>query len=406
MAKYNYTTKDKFGKTEKGISEARSKDDLAASLQARGLIVVSIEEESAKKPGGEGLKNVRYHYGISLDDLIVYARQLSTLLGAGVPLLRSFNLLSRQISSKKLYNINEQIRADVESGKTLKDALAKHPKVFSRLWVYLVETGELSGNLPETLRALTAHLEAASALRRKVKSAMVYPTIVATAAVLVIAAFMLYFVPMFEKVFTETGVALPGITQILISVSNVFKKYFLFAVLAVAGLVIFIRAYAGTQKGSLQIDSIKLKLPIFGMLYRMQAEEEFASGLSLLLKSGVPILHALEIMAKSATNLVAGQAIDSTRDSVREGKTLAEPLDKIGIFAPIITQMIAVGEETGELPNMLEKVSEFTKERLDTYIGRLTSMLEPVIIIGLGAVVGFLALAIYMPIFQMIGQSR
>ena len=406
MAKYSYIAKDKFGKTEKGASEARSKEDLVVSLQARGLIVVSVEEEYKQAAVSSGLKGIRYHYGIKLDDLIIYARQLSTLVGAGVPLLRALELLSRQISSRGLYKINEQIKADVEAGKTLKDALAKHPKVFSRLWVYLVETGELSGNLPETLRALTAHLESAASLRSKVKSAMVYPSIVATVAVLVIAGFMMYFVPMFEKVFKETAVNLPPITKFLIDMSNAFKSFFFIGVGIFIVLVVAFRAYANTQKGRLQVDSVKLKLPIFGMLSRMQAEEEFSSGLSLLLKSGVPILHALEVMAKSSSNTIAGEAIDSTRDSVREGKPLAEPLSKTGIFDPIISQMIAVGEETGELPTMLEKVSVFTKERLDTYIGRLTTMIEPIIIVGLAVVVGFLAIAIYMPIFQMIGQSR
>lgn len=406
MARYAYVAKDKLGKTEKGVAEAKSKDDLIISLQARGLMVISVEEETQKLVLGGGVKGVRYHSRVTLDDLIIYARQLATLLGAGIPLLRSLGLLSSQISSKKLYAINEQIKSDIEAGKTLKDALSKHPKVFSRLWIYLVETGELSGNLPETLRALTSHLESAAALRSKVQSAMVYPSIVASAAVLVVAAFLLFFVPIFQKVFTETGVELPGITVFLIKISMLFKMLFFPVIILVVLAILGLRAYANTPNGRLHIDGIKLKLAIFGMLYRMQAEEEFASGMSLLLKSGVPILHALEVMGKSATNAVAGQAIDATREFVREGKTLAEPLNKSGVFAPIISQMIAVGEETGELPQMLEKVSAFTKERLDTYIGRLTTMLEPLIIIVLAVVVLFLAVAIYMPIFQMIGKTR
>ncbi|MDD5747028.1 MAG: type II secretion system F family protein [Candidatus Omnitrophica bacterium] len=374
-------------------------------LQRRGLLITSIQEIVSKQKGkklGPGFgKRVVLSGRVKNDDLCIFARQLGTLLNAGVPLLRSLAVLSKQISSAPLQAAVDRIKEDIQGGSTLKDALDKHPKVFSKFWVNLVGTGEASGQLPSVLDQIAQYFESSGELQRKVVSALMYPAILLVVCTGAILVFVVKIVPVFASMFTSFGSELPPITQFVVNLSSFLRVFalpmFLLTPVAIFGFVKLIH----TSKGRLVFDQIRLGLPIFGPLFKHIAVANFARGLGTMIASGVPILYALEIVTKTVGNRVVEDALETVKDSVRDGKSIAEPLESCGIFPPMVVLMVNVGEETGELADMLKHVAVFYEERITMVVERLSSLIEPFMLVFMGGLVGFLVIAMFMPIFKL-----
>ncbi|MDO8602953.1 MAG: type II secretion system F family protein [Candidatus Omnitrophota bacterium] len=400
MPFFRYMARDKSGKLIDERVEIKSEEDLVNSLQARGLIVISIGPASEVKVKKKGDMR-KYHKAVKPHDLIMFSRELATLLGAGVTLIKSLEILCKQIESQTLLKTVEQIKKDVEGGYTFQSALKKHDKIFSNFWINLVETGEASGHLPLSLDQVAAYLEENAELKRKIMSALMYPLVLVVVATGAIAVFLIKIIPVFSEIFKGFDVELPVLTQIVISVSNIARKYFLVVIVAVVVIVVVMKKYISTDKGRWQFDSIMIKIPVVGQLIQEIATERFASGLGTLIKSGVPILHALEISEKTAGNKIMEKELKEVRMAVKEGKGMGKTMQNSSLFSPLVIQMISVGEEIGELGKMLDRVSVFYKERVNTFISRVTTMFEPIILVFMGIVVGILVVAMFMPIFSL-----
>ncbi|MCD6574239.1 type II secretion system F family protein, partial [Candidatus Aerophobetes bacterium] len=330
-----------------------------------------------------------------------FSRQLSTLLNAGIPLLRSLDILSKQVESKKLYNALEAIKGDIEGGLTFHDALAKHRRIFSDFWINLVETGEASGQLASVLEQVANYIEASGALQRKIKSAMVYPIIISIVAVIAVLVFLLKIIPTFAEIFKGFNIELPLLTKMVMTASDILRHYFLMVAGGTVVFVIGFKKYIQTEKGRRQFDAFKLNLPLVGSLFKEIAVSRFTSGLSTLIRSGVPLLHCLKIVSRTSGNKLFEEAIIKVREAVQEGKTMAKPLEESGLFPPMVSQMVTVGEESGELSEMLQKISDFYEERVTASVNRLTAAFEPMMLVLMGAVVGTLIVSMYLPIFKM-----
>lgn len=399
MALFRYIARDKSGKVINEVLESASRDGLIDNLQARGLYIVSVDLAAELKKASK-LKR-RYHRGIKAMDLIMFSRELATLLSAGVTLIKSLDILCKQTESQTLLHAVEQVKKDIEGGYTFQNALKKHPKIFTDFWIHLVETGEASGHLPLSLDQLAVYLEESAELKKKITSAMVYPVILMCVAGAAIGIFLLKIIPIFSDIFKGFNVELPLLTRIVIGVSNVVRKYFLFVAIGIGLLVFLFKQYTSREAGRMQFDALKLKLPILGPVMLEIATERFASGLSMLIKSGVPILHALDIAEKTAGNKVVEKELSGVKIAVRDGKGIAQTMQDSAIFSPLAVQMIGIGEEIGELGKMLEKIATFYKERVATFVDRLTSMFEPLVLVFMGVVVGVLVIAMFMPIFSI-----
>ncbi len=341
-----------------------------------------------------------------MDDLILFSRELATLLSSGVTLIKSLDILCKQIESQILLRTVEQIKKDVEGGYTFQNALKKHNKVFSEFWIHLIETGEASGHLPASLDQLSGYIEESAALKKKIVSAMVYPMILICVAGAAIAIFLLKIIPIFSEIFKGFNVELPVLTQMVINASNIARKYFLIIAGGAVGIFFILKRYVSTAVGRRQFDAIKLRLPLVGPLIQEITTERFASSLSTLVKSGVPILHALEITEKTAGNKLMEEALRDVRIAVRDGKGMAQTMQDSELFSPLVVQMIGVGEEIGELGKMLDRIAVFYKERVDTFVSRLTTMFEPLVLVFMGIVVGVLVVAMFMPIFSISSAVR
>lgn len=399
MPYFKYKAIDRSGKSKEEVVETVSQEDLVESLQERGFYVISVEPKTQPKRVSKVRR--RFHRGVKILDLILFSRELSTLLESGVTLMKSLEILCKQIESQRLLRAVEQIRKDIEGGYTFQNALKKHDKIFSKFWIHLIETGEASGHLPLSLSQLAGYLEESAELRRKIVSAMVYPIILICVAVAAIAIFLIKIIPIFSEIFKGFNVELPVLTQIVIKVSDVFRKFF-FPIAGIITILFFIlRKYVSTQAGRWQFDALKFKLPVLGQIMQEISIERFASGLSTLLKSGVPILYALDIAEKIAGNKVMEKELNEVKVAVREGKGMSRTLQEGSLFPPLVVQMITVGEEIGELGKMLDRIASFYKERVNTFIERLTTMFEPLVLIFMGIVVGILVLAMFMPIFSI-----
>ena len=399
MALFRYIARDKSGKVINEVLESASRDGLIDNLQARGLYIVSVDLAAEQKKAPK-LKR-RYHRGIKAMDLIMFSRELATLLSSGVTLIKSLDILCKQTESQTLLHAVEQVKKDIEGGYTFQNALKKHPKIFTDFWIHLVETGEASGHLPLSLDQLAIYLEESAELKKKITSAMVYPVILMCVAGAAIGIFLLKIIPIFSDIFKGFNVELPLLTRIVIGVSNVVRKYFLFVAMGIGLLVFLFKQYTSREAGRMQFDALKLKLPILGPVMLEIATERFASGLSMLIKSGVPILHALDIAEKTAGNKVVEKELSGVKTAVRDGKGIAQTMQDSAIFSPLAVQMIGIGEEIGELGKMLEKIATFYKERVATFVDRLTSMFEPLVLVFMGVVVGVLVIAMFMPIFSI-----
>ncbi len=399
MSYYSYVARTKDGRLEQGTVEVVSREDLIASLQAKGLLIINVSAKEAPKTQKKAAR--RMHRKVKSNDLVMFSRELATLLGAGVTLSKSLEILSKQVESLVLLRAIEQIKRDIEGGYTFQGALKKHDKIFSKFWLNLVETGEASGHLPSSLEQLAGYLEESAALQRKVVSALVYPIMLLCVAAVAIFVFLTKIIPIFANIFANFNVELPLLTKMVISFSNLVTKFFLFLFGILIVSIFLFRRYINTEKGRWQFDAFKFKLPVLGQLFQEVATERFASGLGTLVKSGVPILHALEIIEKTAPNRLMQKALGEVKTAVKEGKTMAEPLESSGLFAPLVVQMVRVGEEIGELSKMLDRISEFYKERVNIFVTRLTTLFEPMILIFMGIVVGVLVVAMFLPIFSI-----
>ncbi len=395
MPNFQYVAKDAQGRNVTAILEAKDKTTLVDILRKRGLIIISIEE--AKGKAGKAVAVTK----VKMDDVVVFARQLATLVDSGIPLVQALDVLAEQIEKSGFKTVVSGLRDGIETGSSLSEALAHHPKIFSLLFVNMVRAGESSGMLDDILERLADYLEKTNALQGKVKSAFIYPALIITMAILITSILIFKVVPTFKGIFDSLGGELPMITQVLIAFSD-FATHSTAYLLGGIFLVGFIfNRYICTEKGKMQLDKTMLNLPVVGILLRKVAIARFARTLSTLVKSGVPILNSLEIVARTSGNKVIEIAIDQVRTNIREGENIAEPLSRSGVFPPMVTRMIGVGEQTGELEKMLSKIADFYEDQVDTAVSGLTSLIEPIIIIFLGVVVGGIVAAMFLPIFKI-----
>ncbi|MBI3330922.1 MAG: type II secretion system F family protein [Candidatus Omnitrophica bacterium] len=406
MPTFLYTARNEQGAVQNGQLDAVSEDDVLTTLQRRGLLVTSITPQmlaAASQPAIRRAKvRRRMHPGVSTDDHVLLCQQLATLVEAGVPLLKSLEVVSVQVESRRLLIALEEVRRDVAAGRTLRESLAKHPAVFSSLWLNLVETGEASGHLAESLQQLSRHFELAQHLQNETRTALTYPAFLCAAAVAVIAVFVYWLIPKFAAIFaTMEGMEMPLLTRLVIGASEAARKYVV--VIVGAGALSFygLRRYLRTTAGRWMRDQLLLQLPLFKMLFAYIQLAEFSRGLSTLLESGVPLLSSLEILERSATNKVYGRAIGRVREFVKEGKPMAEPMSEVGLFPPMAVQLVQVGEEVGELGKMVSQMARHYEERVETFIARMTRLFEPIAIVVMGGLVLIIVLSIFMPIFKM-----
>ncbi len=334
-------------------------------------------------------------------DVVVFTRQFTTMIDAGLPIVRCLDILHRQTPAAPLRRAIRRVKDDVESGSAFHEALAKHPKLFDELYVSMVAAGELGGILDTILNRLAVHMEKAAKLRTKIHGAMIYPASIVVVAGAVTSILLLYVIPVFAELFASFGRALPAPTRIVIRLSELFVGSSFFLLAVAAGIVLAIAYAHRTERGRLAIDGLLLRLPVFGDLLRKSAIARFTRTLGTLLSSGVPILEALTITSRTAGNRVVEKAALRTRTSISEGKTVSEPLSESDVFPPMVCQMVAVGETTGALDSMLAKIADFYEEEVDTAIDNLTSLMEPIVIVFLGVVVGGLVISLYLPIFQL-----
>ena len=394
---YKWTGKSAKGEIIKGELSSNSKDEVKTILRKQRIIPTKISQKQQMPFSG------MLGGGIKDQDLVIFTRQFATMIGAGLPLIQALEILSKQTENKLFAKHIEEIKGDVEGGSTFADALKKHPKIFTDLYTNMVAAGEAGGILDIILVRLAAYIEKAQKLKRKVKGAMIYPCVVMSIAVLCIAVIMVFVVPTFSKMFSQLGGTLPAPTQLVIAISKFLSGMGgLIVLLSIIASIIFVVQIRRTEKGRTIVDGIVLRFPIFGILLRKVAVAKFTRTLGTLVSSGVPILDGLNITAKTAGNKVIEKAVFGVRQGVSEGKTIAEPLSESKVFPPMVTQMIAVGESTGALDNMLEKIADFYDEEVDIAVDNLTSMLEPILMVFLGGAVGFIVVAMYLPIFKLI----
>ena len=400
MATFAYVGKTRQGAVKKGELSAKSRDEAVDQLRKQNVIVTSLEE----RQGGDGRGKLSLGSGIKDKDIVVFTRQFGTMINAGLPLVQCLDILGTQSENKVLGKAVTEVKTSVESGSTLADALRKHPKVFDELYVNMIHAGEVGGLLDTILGRLAKHIEKAMKLKGQIKSAMVYPSAIIGVAVIVITILMIWVIPIFAKMFAEMSggkVGLPAPTQIVIDLSNFMKSYILFMIAGAIVGIVALKRYYKTPNGKLTIDRLLLRTPIFGDLIRKAAVAKFTRTLGTLITSGVPLLEGLSICAKTAGNKIIEIAIMDARVSISGGKTIAEPLSKSNVFPKMVTHMIAVGESTGALDNMLGKIADFYEDEVDQAVAALTSLLEPVMMVFLGTIIGFIVIAMYLPIFQM-----
>ena len=399
MPIYLWEGKNRKNETQKGELEAANENAVRAALSRRRINPTKIK----KKPK-DLFENVSFlQPRVRESDIILFARQFSTMIDAGLPIIQCLDILHVQQDNKTFKKILRQITESVEGGSTLAEALKKYPKHFDDLFTNMIAAGEAGGILDTILRRLAVYLEKAASLKRKVKGAMTYPAIVLVVAVLVVAVILIYVIPVFQDMFTDMGGELPIPTQIVVKISNFVQSKFLYIVGAVILLAIALRRFYKTEKGQALMDKWVLKLPVFGVLLRKVAVAKFTRTMSTMLTSGVAILETLEIVAKTSGNKTIESAIFKVRSGIAEGRTMADPLAESGVFPSMVCQMIAVGESTGALDSMLEKIADFYDEEVDQAVTNLTAMIEPIMMVFLGVTIGGLVISMYLPIFKMGG---
>lgn len=398
MPNFKYTAKDNSGKTVSGFFEAPDHAQAVDALRKKGLIIISVNESLPKM----GMSFISFRgKKIKADDLVVFSRQLATMVDAGIPLVGALDILGEQIENKAFGSVILKIRNDIETGSSLSDALSRHKNVFSTLFVSMVKAGESSGMLDEILDRLAAYLEKTSALQKKIGSALIYPAVVSSMAIVITLLLLIKVIPVFKDIFSGFGAALPTPTMILIAISDAVRKYFPVVAIALVAVGFFVSRYIRTEKGRLAYDLLLLRMPIFGLLFKKVAISKFTRTLSTLIKSGVPILNSLDIVGKTAGNKAIELAVETVRANVREGESIADPLARSKLFPPMVVRMISVGEQSGQLEKMLTKIADFYDEQVDAAVSGLTSLIEPIIIAFLGIVIGTVVICMFLPIFKI-----
>jgi type IV pilus assembly protein PilC len=398
MPTFTYTARASNGELKTASIEAATREDVVAQLRRQRMTVVKVDDESAKKKKTKGTIRMR--------DIVIFTRQFSTMINAGLPLVQALDILAKQTENKALSEVTRAVVFDVESGHTVADALAKHPHAFSDLYVNMVAAGEAGGILDTILMRLATFMEKNDALIRKVKGAMIYPGVIMSVAVIAIAVLLIFVIPVFEDMFASVNLALPFPTRVVIGMSKFLTGYWWLVIGTIAGAAWMTKRYYATTGGKLAIDKTLLGVPVLGDVLRKSAVSRFTRTLGTLISSGVSILDGLEITAKTAGNRVIQDAIMASRASIAGGDTIAAPLQKSAVFPPMVISMIAVGEQTGGLDEMLSKIADFYDEEVDAAVSGLLSLLEPIMIVFLGVVVGGMVVAMYLPIFDMINAVQ
>ncbi len=400
MAKFTYIAKNKEGATVKGELDAPEKGQALDILRGKGFLILKLEQ---LRELSNIFSSFKFRKGkkVSLDDLVVFSRQLATLIESGIPVVSSLDILSEQADNETLKSVLIDVRDSVNTGSSLSDALLKHSALFSSLFVNMVRAGESSGSLDVVLDRIATYQEKKSALQKKIKSALIYPMVVSGMAVAITLIMLLKVIPVFKDIFSGFGAKLPTPTQLLINLSDFLINNFVLLIIFFIVLGIAVKKYVDTPKGRALIDRYKLRLPIVGSLATKVAISKFTRTLSTLLNSGVPILTALEIVAKTSGNVIVERSVDNVKESVREGESVATPMERSGIFPRMVTRMVSVGEKTGELEKMLAKISDFYDEQVDTSVEGLTSLIEPLVIAFLGIVIGGIVICMFLPIFKI-----
>jgi type IV pilus assembly protein PilC len=396
---YQWKGRTVAGDVQTGEMTVGSQEEVLAQLRKKRIIVTYVREKS--KPVSLKLK-LRGASGVKIKEMAVFTRQFATMINAGLPLVQCLNILSEQSENPAFKAIIAAVMNDVESGSTLAEALRKHPKVFDKLFTNMVQAGEAGGVLDDILLRLASYIEKAEALRRKVKSAMTYPVVVACVAIGATTFMLLFIIPTFAKIFTEFGGDLPLPTKIVMMASSFLRGAWYILVGIVIVMVVLYRRYIATENGRRTVDKTMLSVPIFGDVLRKGAIARFTRTLGTLISSGVPILDGLEITAQTAGNKIIEEAIMATRGSIREGETIASPLRQSKVFPPMVVQMIGIGEETGALDEMLNKIAAFYDDEVNTAVDTLTSVIEPIMIVVMGLLVGGMVVAMYMPMFKLV----
>jgi type IV pilus assembly protein PilC len=395
---YAYRVREPGGKIRSGTLVGDNQGVVVTRLREQGLVPISIEVKKA------GLKReFSFRPGrVKLKAIAIFSRQFATMVNSGLPILRALAILADQTESKELARVIGEVRISVERGSSLSEALAKYPKAFNNLYVAMVRSGEVGGVLDAVLLRLADSIEREVSLRQKIKSAMTYPVVVLGMVTLILAAMLLFIVPQFETIYAQLGSTLPLPTRILLAVSKGVRTYWWMFILVGVGIGVAIRRYKKTERGRMQFDVLKLKVPVFGGLFHKTALSRFANTLGVLLRSGVPILQALDIVKETVNNQVLSKAVTDVQASVKEGESIAGPLGTHAVFPPMVVQMLAIGEETGAVDTMLDKVAQFYDEEVAATVEALTSLIEPIMIAFIGGAVGMAVIALYLPMFNLI----
>ncbi len=396
MVVFDYQARDSSGKIVNGQIEAADQQSAAAVLAGRNLMVVSLQAGSARKAGTKRLQGK-----VKAQDLVVFTRQLATMLDAGLPLVQSLTALEEQTDSKAFKPIIRSVMQKVEAGESFSKALAAYPKVFNRLYVSMVEAGETGGLLAEILDRVAGYLEASARLKKKIKSAMAYPTIVCVIAICIALFLLIKVIPIFADIYKDFGAKLPAPTQMLIHVSDLLRRYFFIFVGLVGALVFVLFKLKKTRRGAEVWDRVRLRFPVFGKLVHKICISRFSRTFAALLRSGVPILETLRIVGQSSGNTQVEYAVEKTANSIERGDNLALALGQHSIFPPMLIRMVAAGEQTGKVDVMLEKISDFYDEEIEATLSALTSLIEPLLIVFLGVVVGTIVVCMFLPIFKL-----
>jgi type IV pilus assembly protein PilC len=401
MPVFEYTARNaSTGQILKGTLDVPTRDEVLKHIKQQKMIVVNVREQPRQLTFSLKRKGVRTR------DIVIFTRQFATMINSGLPLVQSLDILARQTENPALAEVTRQVVFDVESGHTLADAFSKHPRAFTELYVNMVAAGEAGGILDTILGRLATFLEKSDALIRKVKGAMVYPGVIMSVAGIAVAVLLIFVIPTFQKMFASVGMELPLPTRIVIGMSDFLINYWWMLIIVIAGAVFAFRRYYATSDGRKKIDMMLLNAPVLGDLLRKSAVSRFTRTLGTLISSGVSILDGLEITAKTAGNRVIHDAVMESRNSIAGGETIAGPLEKSKVFPPMVISMIAVGEQTGGLDEMLSKIADFYDEEVDVAVSALLSLMEPMMIVVLGVIVGGMVVAMYLPIFDMMNAVQ
>jgi type IV pilus assembly protein PilC len=404
MATFSYEGRTIGGEIKKGVIEAPNLAAATATIRRQQIVPSSIREKK-KGLGSVKLKIPGLGRRITAKEIVVFTRMFATMIDAGLPLVQCLEILSSQQQNQEFKKVLSDVKSSIEGGATFADSLKKHPKVFDDLYVNLVAAGEVGGMLDTILNRLALFMEKNEKIKNAIKGAMTYPAAVILVALVIVTGLLVFVVPIFESMFADFGRALPLPTQIIINLSNWVKSYWYILIILLAGVAYGLKRYYGTENGRKVLDAFFLKIPVFGDLLRKTAIARFTRTLGTMLSSGVPILEALDIVAKTAGNKVIEAGIVKSRTALSQGKTFAEPLGETKIFPGMVTQMISVGESSGSLDTMLNKIADFYEEEVDTAVTALTSLIEPMLMVFLGVIVGGLVIALYLPIFQLAGAA-